>query len=341
MKPLFLIPLLFAIRLAAIELPEFQDGQDVGNGGDVLVCPKGTAMPGTFLLDYYEGETRYGFHLIQEESEAPTVIAQHLVERMSVDPIRRKMYLDQLGTFMNEALFIPNTTLIDVPDSEHIALPKGCAVEQVAIQLIPQFPEEKRYTVSKDLWDDMTPSHRAGLMVHEILYREVLESHKNSIRVRYFNSLLAAKEFGDPTVFEYSLLLQRIRFPVGYLNFQGYLLSSITYENGQVRAGYFFYPSELAKPFVIQGKTLSFSGSGMVWFHPSGKIAQLTGSLTAPVELELVTGSRQLVGMPLFVDENQKVSGGIAGRSFSVLQYENCELEIQTGNQFRLFDTGR
>lgn len=42
----------------------------------------------------------------------------------------------------------------------------------ILIQKDPQFPSEKRYSINLDLWNRLDGVNRAGMIMHEILYRE-------------------------------------------------------------------------------------------------------------------------------------------------------------------------
>ncbi|MCM2321921.1 MAG: hypothetical protein NDJ90_01520, partial [Oligoflexia bacterium] len=120
-----------------------------GNGGDVVVCRNAAgAIRSVELLDLYEGRTRWGnvADLGGPGLSVPEKVSLLLTRLGNRLPALEKFYRDWYATFEQETLSLSGVQLVDIPDSEHIALPVGCAIEQIAIQKEPQFPREKRYT---------------------------------------------------------------------------------------------------------------------------------------------------------------------------------------------------
>lgn len=185
-------------------------GREVGNGGDVVYCPNAVApRKKVELLDIYEARTRgIIFNL-----GAPTLnywqkFALALERLAKVSPLRAEEYrlsaqdftIDPATGEHRNARFLSGVELVDIPDSKHIAVPSGCAIKQIAIQKEPEVAEDRRYTVSKDLWDLMDDESKAGLILHEVIYREALvDGAENSKMVRYLNSYLAADKFAAMT----------------------------------------------------------------------------------------------------------------------------------------------
>ena len=96
--------------------------------------------------------------------------------------------------------------LVDIPDSGHIATPHGCEIVQIAVQKEPEFPDEKTFTISKDLWDHQALDERskAGLILHEVIYQKALKSsHTDSIKTRYLTSFLTSTKFVPEAVGQY------------------------------------------------------------------------------------------------------------------------------------------
>jgi hypothetical protein len=172
----------FALLLSVSALA----GGSVGNDGDGVVC---RAQDGTIqsveLLDYYEGRVQRGFDLsLGHPAEDFQIKINRILQNLSkLANIRSKKYAELSNDFFNQAVLIPNVDLVDIPDSQNIIVPKNCKVEQLAIQREPQLPGDKRYTISKDLWDQMDGNQKAGLILHEVIYRDALEwKHENSVQ---------------------------------------------------------------------------------------------------------------------------------------------------------------
>ncbi len=51
-------------------------------------------------------------------------------------------------------------------------------------------PGEKRYFINQDLWDQLDNDNRAGLLLHEFIYRELRTP--TSVKVRCYNSIISS-----------------------------------------------------------------------------------------------------------------------------------------------------
>ncbi len=174
--------LLQAISLSLLLFPTthcyalFNDregGDRVGNGGDVVVCPSGVE-----LLDVYETKLRK--HPLKTFlSNDPSLMAKELLDNTlkKFQPSRYKEYLKSLENFMDEAEFLPGIELKDIDDSGIVVIPKGCHLEQIAIQRSnsEMRPGDKRYVINLDLWNSLDSFNQMALILHEILFREQRE----------------------------------------------------------------------------------------------------------------------------------------------------------------------
>jgi hypothetical protein len=224
-------------------------GDEVGNDGDVVVCRGIDGEVNSIeLLDYYEARNRFGF--VPDLGSPQLSYEQkvlHVLRRISkIDPLRASRMQDEFDIFQNFTHFWPGVKLVDIPDSLHIAIPHGCEIEQVAIQAVPSVPEEKYFTVSKDLWDKMSDDDKAGLVLHEILFKELINVHKhvNSKLARYFNARISENRFSDLPTEDYLDLLSTLKadedseFSFGsvILKFGLYMSNRLAfYDNGQLQ----------------------------------------------------------------------------------------------------------
>ncbi|MGE3973033.1 MAG: hypothetical protein AB7F59_00755 [Bdellovibrionales bacterium] len=164
-----------------------------GNGGDVLICPNKKPE----LLDYYEArtlpKTKLKIDLGPTHLSVPEKIDYVLKRLARVSPYRAKYYGQLYSTFNNEVSFVPDANLKDIPDSDELVIPKGCELKQAAIQTTPKFPDDPRYTIDETIWKQMDNYSQAGLILHEIVYRDALQdNHINSIPTRKLNGLIAS-----------------------------------------------------------------------------------------------------------------------------------------------------
>jgi len=146
----------------------------VGNGGDVIVCPRADGSSSVELYDFYEGEQRHGFKIKFDGGQGTLDEKLELVLSKigRLNRVRAELYRGWAKTFQQEAEFISNVRLIDIPDTGDGYIPVGCELRQVAVQREPHFPGDKRYTIDLDLFDKMEVDQQVGLLLHEFLYRE-------------------------------------------------------------------------------------------------------------------------------------------------------------------------
>jgi hypothetical protein len=197
------------------------EGSGVGNGGDVIVC-KDTAgnITNVELLDFYEARALRNLTLDLGAPELSIDEKLDLVadrwDRLDQNRVTYEVRYD-VKRFTEEARFLSGVKLTDIPDSQHIAIPINCNVEQVAIQRLPEFPEDKFFTVSKDLWDRMDRSNQAGLILHEVLYKYFLENRtenttlSSSVAARYLTGYASSNRFSTMTLPDYFKLIERVK----------------------------------------------------------------------------------------------------------------------------------
>jgi hypothetical protein len=184
-------------------------GDQVGNGGKAVVCRRNSGqIASSLLLDFYESEVLY--HL------RPSFISGSYLEKAraaisslrNIDNHRHEFLQSLLTAFVANTRFV-KSPLIDTPDSDHIvAAPQGCSIEQAAIQIKPSFPQDKRYTINEEIWNSLDEDHRAGLVLHEIIYFEAIaRGHRNSIAVRYYNAHLSGDRFKEMSEEDYAKLI--------------------------------------------------------------------------------------------------------------------------------------
>ncbi len=153
-------------------------GDRVGNGGDVVVC--GDKVE---LLDIYEAK-RKGFKFLEIKDNAPEIMLKDvLTERLlPFQKMRASKYLKDLEQFYSESEMLSGIHLNDVDDSGVVAIPVGCELQQIIVQLSDDDIQSDgfRYTVNKDLWDKLDNFNKMALMLHELIFKEIIESKSGS-----------------------------------------------------------------------------------------------------------------------------------------------------------------
>ena len=204
-----------------LDLMAMLDGYEVLNGGDVVVCRNQLGeILSVELLDVMESQLFTGRFPLELGSPFWTATdkARFALNRLlPLDPERASRYLQQLVDFFDAVMFLEKVSLVDVPDSHHLAIPKNCELEQVAIQISNIIlPEPARIIINKDLWDLMDADNQAALILHEIIYQEAfLLGHTTSFRVRYFNNFICSNK---PNELDLSRYVRTILAPLGFPN---------------------------------------------------------------------------------------------------------------------------
>lgn len=229
-----------------------------GNGGDVVACRDQTgALTSVELLDFYEARTLRGIQrdLGPAELKVEEKIDLALKRLARLSPQRAATYRASALGFLKckpmagaESMCLTGQTLSDVPDSNHVAVPNGCTIEQIVIQRDPEFAEDARYLVNMDLWNLLDNDNKAGLALHEAIYREIRTlGFAGSTAARYFNSYITShgldqfqpeqapifeflKKLGLDS-FEYGGLIVRLQSPSEFSP-DGVLATTLSSENG-------------------------------------------------------------------------------------------------------------
>ena len=191
------IKFIFLILVTLIVSFKIFAGNEKGNGGYVVKCKNPTPdFRKTELLDFTEGrlmrELTPSFGSLENATYQEKVL--YVISRLAKwSPTRAKQYRGWADSFMQEAKFLKGIELGDIGDSDHIVTPVGCDIVPAINQREPTMPLEKRYIVNQDLWDSLDTTNQAGLVLHELIYREL--KLPTSVKIRYINSALFSSYF--------------------------------------------------------------------------------------------------------------------------------------------------
>lgn len=192
-----------------------ESGDRAGNGGDGIVCRNSQgAIQSVELLDFYEARAERGQKIELDPLKSVGELMKDLTKHLAFHEISlAQEVMKNYQLFISESVFLSGVELVDIPDSNHISVPLGCKVEQIAIQRRPLMLGEKFYKINKDIWDKMDNVNRAGLLLHELLFRN-LTLYANfvydSTYVRYLTSLAATNQIKTLTLKDYYSLLLKI-----------------------------------------------------------------------------------------------------------------------------------
>lgn len=211
-------------------------GHDVGNGGDAIVCPNSTdGGVSVELLDYFEARTilKWAVDLGPEIPDSDgREMALRAVDRMvSHHPVTARFYRERIEHFFEDARIENGMALHQIADTNvfvlnendanpaedsklknnYLLIPAHCKMVQLAIRRNREkVPDHKTFTLNGDLWRRMKPLQRAGLILHEVLFEDMLLTDEfgriplehpepDSRDVRYMNAF-----FSNPSLFESS-----------------------------------------------------------------------------------------------------------------------------------------
>lgn len=158
-----------------------------GNGGNTLFCD------GEYkTLDIYEGEKLW--NLTYSSSNEQLNWKNNLNDRLSWSWEHESLeFISFLEAFESEALFINGLNLGPVDDSLHIVLPKNCQIIQTVLQQFNPLPNEKRYWINQEVWNELPPLSKSALVLHEVLYRKF--QHPDSLKIRQLVGLFFSDQW--------------------------------------------------------------------------------------------------------------------------------------------------
>lgn len=209
--------LLTALALAA-SASLTQAGNRIGNGGNAVVCQdaKGKVRSAE-LLDFYEAElpsaasTKAAPKTAQDEK---AIARDRLAGLQKVHPDLARQFQTRLAEISSELQFGEGVALQPIDDSKHLFTPRDpkCAVRQLAIRRSEPMPREKRFLVDQDTWKLLSPTARAGLLTHEIVYEYFSKlGETDSRKARYFNARLYNGAIAKMSAPEYWEMLQKLK----------------------------------------------------------------------------------------------------------------------------------
>lgn len=284
----------------------FADRQ--GNGGDSVVCYSDQhQITSVEMFDHFEARTRYQTPINMAFAGATFKDKIDFVLKNigKIEPYREKRLRDELARFWSSSNFAAGVKLPLIPDTGEILLPDNCQFEQLAKQQEPQFPTDKFYTIAKDLWDHMTEDGRAGLVLHEIIYRLAIveERHQNSASSRFFNIAISSESFSNVGISEYLELLKNSNFKLaGTYSYRGIQLTQCSYLDN---VGPYCRHSSGGSWTFPNGMTVVLSPNEGIGFNSDSTIHQ--ASIQKPVAINLFGNSVHVAGLTFF-NENGDIT---------------------------------
>lgn len=266
----------------------FATGGEHGNGGNVLVCEQNGVTTVT-LYDYYEWEQR-GWQLDLAGNTYEEKLQAAFERIAKYNPTRSALYSIWFEGFQEtRSTEFTDYDLVEIPDIGAGTVPPGCHIKTAAQQRMRPLPGDKRYLVDNKLWNLMNETQRAGLVLHEMIYREAaLLGHQDSATTRYLNGLFASSIFAEIDYRGYVEYLQELDFrtydaPTGMpmsLACEPTYHDNRSLESGCPNTGFLRSVAGESAKIRLWGKDLDVSGSSgteyeRVYFRESGTIEKV------------------------------------------------------------------
>lgn len=228
--------MLVLLNILSAAFLSFAGGDWVGNGGNLIECADGRLQ----LLDYYEGNQGRGISVDLGDGDSFQDHIEVVLTRLEkLSPSRALKYKMWYGNFLIDADFFSDGKFVQIPDTGPIVVPNSCDIRQIAAQRPDSeiMPGDRRYLIDLRLWERISEKDKAGLILHELIYREAIEEKQvTSTRVRYMTQILSSSAVESYNQLQ---MLELIRM-VGlrYTDYGGYeidLSGTEYYPNGAVQ----------------------------------------------------------------------------------------------------------
>lgn len=192
----------------------------VGNGGNLIECQNPYRLK---LLDYYEGQYRRNLTMDLGPADSVNEKVLSVLNRLEkINPSRAQIYKMWFREFHKEVEFFQGHKFVPTPDTGTLIIPNNCEIIQIGAQRPDNqiMPGDSRYLISEDLWKRTSSEDRAGLILHELIYREGIGLEQTtSTRVRYFNQIISSREFETYDSIKMLKLIQAVGFR--YVDYYG------------------------------------------------------------------------------------------------------------------------
>lgn len=243
-------------------------GDKKGNGAGFVVCPTQTT-----LLDFYEGKLE-SFNWNGNEID----LAIYLINKFQdLNPVRSENYIQLITNFYKETKFEADSELGYIPDAGtiRVEIPRECRLVQGVLQKLIVFGQEKRYLISKNQWDKLDTINKAGVILHEVIYREL--QSPNSYYIRHYVNWLFSTALVPVNDKVFYQELKNADFKWVYLDGFPMDVEKLIIGSGPIRSR-FSYPN---LPFLILNQSV-ISKAHIVDSYPNGspKVIHYKGSIS-------------------------------------------------------------
>ncbi len=199
----------FLILLTILQLSAYA-GNKVGNGGDGVRCPKSANLT---LLDFYENDRAKRFTIKYKDPDDEYAFAKKmLLEYERLDKRSAQKFMKVFDSLRARSIFLKNTVLTNIEDSNQLGLGKGCTLVQLAIRKRDVLTGKDQFHFSKNDWELLDTFNKAGLLIHEVIYEYFkLLGESDSQKARVFTSYLFSEEMKKHSAKEYQAMVRSLK----------------------------------------------------------------------------------------------------------------------------------
>ncbi len=174
-------------------------GVDSG-GGTVVLCPNARGGSMTFeLLDFQAARQDLGYKIDLGPADLGYVekVDFALNRLAAVAPLRASLYKKWFMEFENESDRRTRSKVINSQGLGGVSIPEGCYAVDVVTQKTDSVLRlgGKRYTIDQDVFDRLDNDTKAGLILHELVYRDrLMGGALDATETRMFTSLISTRQ---------------------------------------------------------------------------------------------------------------------------------------------------
>ena len=131
---------ILVVIILAFSGETFAGGGQIGNGADAVVCTRGFKITAE-LLDIFEARLRKKTWNFEDYNGASKEVAafrgaDELIAQLdTLLPVKSARLRRYLSKFFEEREILDGVILTDIPDSLNLAIPAGCRLGQLVIQI--------------------------------------------------------------------------------------------------------------------------------------------------------------------------------------------------------------
>jgi hypothetical protein len=197
-------------------------GTKDGGGGPSVICngPDGKVQSAQ-LLDLHEAQVRYGLTVPHSNTPAQVQLKAAFERLVAYNWFIASDVEDALSAVESKIAFLPAGEImapgVDLGDGYAAVIPNGCSLAYVGY-----YESDGTLRISKDIFDLLSETDRAALLMHEALYKVARDIgyQKDSLVSRKFNGYLfsTAQDLssldGDAPELSYASRFRNVAQPV-------------------------------------------------------------------------------------------------------------------------------